>query len=192
MPKRHGTDAGARCLLDVCWAEVIVMTQIGRVLWASTLFALVLIALAARPAAAAVEVSFLHPEGYTDAGRYDGAKADPGTLDALKRHLRRLGERGLKPGQTLKIEILDIDLAGRFEPWHAAAYDIRFLRPITWPRIALRYELNDGNGTVSGAEETLADLNYQMRTSAASSSDPLRYEKAMLDGWFKRRFATSH
>jgi hypothetical protein len=170
-------------------AEVIVMTQIGRILWASTLFALLLIALAARPAAAAVEVSFLHPEDYTDAGRYDGAKADPGTLAALARHLQRLGARGLKSGQTLKIEILNIDLAGRFEPWHAAAYDIRFLRPITWPRIALRYELSDAAGTVSRAEETVTDLDYQMRTRAASSSDPLRHEKAMLDEWFRQRFA---
>jgi hypothetical protein len=141
------------------------------------------------PADAAVAVSFIHPEKYTDATLYGGygASGQKPALDGIKNYLERLGERNLKPDQTLTVDVLDIDLAGRYEPWRLPGYNARYLRDITWPRITLRYTLAQHGHVVASAEETVTDLNYQLQTSAYHSRDPLRYEKAMLNDWFQAR-----
>jgi hypothetical protein len=142
------------------------------------------------PAAAAVNVSFVEPERYSDAGfrrSHDPAERER-VFGDIRQHLERLGERYLKPSQTLKIEVLDIDLAGRFEPWRPFAYDVRFKRSITWPRMTLRYALEEGGRVAASAEESIADLDYLAHADLRTSSDPLRYEKAMLDDWFRARF----
>jgi hypothetical protein len=43
---------------------------------------------------------------------------------------------------------------------------------------------------VKQARETISDLNYLMNLDAAAyfSDDTLRYEKAMLREWFRKRF----
>ena len=142
-----------------------------------------------RTACSAVEVSFVHPERYSDAtlGQGYGAKAREPVLRNIRAHLEGLGAR-LKPGQTLRIDVLDIDLAGRFEWWRPYAYNVRILSGVTWPRIAVRYTLQEEDRTLVAAEESISDLNYQTRMAVSLSSDPLRYEKAMLDDWFRTRF----
>ena len=50
----------------------------------------------------------------------------------------------------MKIEVLDIDLAGELEWWHGP-YDIRYLRSYTWPRIKLRYTLKEAAAKPSAA-----------------------------------------
>lgn len=143
------------------------------------------------PAAAQVTVGFDHPEAYTDAALYrdhGGAKAREPAMQGIRQHLEQLGQRYLRPGQKLTIEILDIDLAGRFEPWRPLATDVRFMRDVTWPRIKLRYTLQDGGIVRATGTETLVDQTYQGRAGPYLTSDPLRYEKAMLEDWFRARF----
>lgn len=149
------------------------------------------LALAAFPAAAdaAVEVAFISPETYADAGSFPGDRLAPATLQELARHLERLGAARMPAGRTLKIEVLDVDLAGHFEPWRAAAYGVRILRETTWPRIALRYAVEEDGRELARGEEKLSDLNYLDRPGGRLRGDPLRYEKAMLDDWFRARFA---
>ena len=156
---------------------------------------LVLVALLAlgfaSTAHAAVEVQFVEPDGYTDSNLYGGygGKASEPALRQIKSYLERLGERYLKPNQRLDIAVLDVDLAGRYEPWHRFGYDVRILRGVTWPRITLRYSLRENGTVLASAEETVADLAYLMRPSVRHSSETLRYEKAMLRSWFRARFA---
>ena len=122
---------------------------------------LLALALATLPATAhaVVEVAFVSPETYADAGSHPGDRAAPGTLQALARHLERLGADRLPPGRTLKVEVLDVDLAGRFEPWRAKAYDVRILRETTLPRIALRYVLEEDGRELARGEEKLSDVD---------------------------------
>jgi hypothetical protein len=144
------------------------------------------------PAAAAwagVAVTYVHPESFSDTnlrGGY-GEKARAPALDGIRQHFERLSQRYLKHDQTLTIEVLDLDLAGRFEPWHANAYDVRYMRDITWPRMTLRYTLVQNGLTLAQGEETISDMSYLMDASARLSSDSLRYEKTMLDSWFRKR-----
>jgi hypothetical protein len=145
---------------------------------------------ASAPAEAAVSVSFTEPDRYADAGltRSRDPAARERVFRNIRQHLERLGERYLKPSQMLKVEVLDIDLAGRFEPWRPFAHDVRFMRSITWPRMTVRYALEEDGRVTASAKESIADLDYLMHADLRTSRDPLRYEKAMLDDWFRARF----
>lgn len=157
---------------------------------ASLIVAVMVVVAFAAPARAGVVVTYVHPEAFSDAnlrGGY-GEKARAPALDGIRQHLERLSQRTLKPDQNLTIEVLDLDLAGRIEPWHANAYDVRYMRDITWPRMTLRYMLVQNGVTLAQGEETISDMNYLMDASARLSSDSLRYEKTMLDDWFRKRF----
>jgi hypothetical protein len=157
----------------------------------SLLIAGIAVLAGAAGARADVRVSFDRPEHFTDAG----LSAEPDatrdrTLREIAAHLERLGTRYLSPGQTLTIEVRDLDLAGRQEPWRLRADHVRVLGPATWPRIVMRYTLTGNGATRMSAEETVADLDYLSRPEGRISGDRLRYEKAMLDDWFRARFAT--
>jgi len=68
---------------------------------------------------------------------------------------------------------------------------VRFMREITWPSIDLTYTLSQPGKPAQQAEERVSDKMYLSRPGrGASSSDRLYAEKAMLDDWFRQRFAT--
>lgn len=138
-------------------------------------------------ATAAVMVSFPEAERYTDAGNHWDANR---TVDELKRHLEQLGERYLSPSQTLKIEVLDIDLAGRTRYFTRRGFsEIRVLNGgADWPSIRLRYTLESGGKISDAREETVADMAYLSKPAPGTSSESLYYEKRMLDDWFRQRF----
>ncbi|WDT73662.1 MAG: DUF3016 domain-containing protein (plasmid) [Candidatus Manganitrophus sp.] len=111
------------------------------------LFSLIM-AFRASTSEAAIDISFSDSERYTDAGRHMGDRVSEPVLQEIKEYLESLGERYLEPNQNLKIEILDIDLAGRYEPVHrGGASDVRILNDVTWPQIKVRYILEE-NGEV--------------------------------------------
>lgn len=137
---------------------------------------------------AGVNVRFVNPGRYTDAGSFD---VSPASVEAaLRAHLDRLGKRFLAPGQILSIDIVDIDLAGYQQPLRYAPNNVRVMRGATPPRIELRYVLTEKGRRKRSGEETLTDINYQMNPSARFSSDQYIYEKALLDDWFRRAFST--
>lgn len=152
------------------------------------LFALCLATAAASNAAAgAVEVSFIEPDRFADVGATPWERE--ARLKDLTAHLQALGRRLLPADQTLKIEVLDVDLAGEPRPSARSGRDLRIIRGgADWPRIQLRYTLGaDGRPARSG-EDRVADLNYTQGPVGSRSSEPLFYEKRMLDQWFETRF----
>jgi hypothetical protein len=151
--------------------------------------ALMIAAFAPAHALAGINVRFIDPDRFTDAGSNGFRSADAGVLAEIKAHLQRLGGRFLAPGQNLTIDILDIDRAGMDEPWRGGSMgDVRIMRGVTPPRIKLRYVLADKGRRARSGEETLTDINYQMNPSARFGGDRLVYEKALLDDWFRRMF----
>jgi hypothetical protein len=139
-------------------------------------------------AEAAVKVTFIAPERYRDSD-LRSASSRASILGELRQHLQRLGERYLKPGQTLTIDVLDVDLAGDYEPWRSTLSNVRIMRDITPPRITLRYKLQQNNRVLRQGSETVSDMNYLMRSSGRSSVGRLTYEKEMLSDWFRTRFS---
>lgn len=158
-----------------------------------TLPLIVLAVLILSPAALAstTEVSFTTPEKYSDARLYRdrGRGADDVVLKDLKAHIEKLGKRYLQPGQTLKVEVRDIDLAGQFEPWRVDFRDVRFMREVTWPRIKLHYSLEEGGKSLVSRDVTVIDQSYLQHGNYYFSNDRLRYEKTMLDDWFRWNIA---
>jgi hypothetical protein len=140
---------------------------------------------------AEVQVTFTNPATYADAAlhRDRGPTGRELALKTIGDQLERLGKRYLPSNQTLKIEVLDVDLAGELEWWHGP-YDIRYLRDYTWPSIKLRYTLEQDGQTIRTNEETVSDLSYQMNIIATSrSGEIMPHEKLMLARWFRARFA---
>jgi hypothetical protein len=155
-----------------------------------TLGASLLQAMALSAAAGPLAVTFIHPENYTDAGysRDSPSERERAVVQRdIEHHLQSLAARHLTEGDSLAIEVLDVDLAGRFEPF-AARDDLRIVRDITWPRMTLRYTLTRNGAAQAPVEERLSDRSFLMSINRYPSGDRLRYEKAMLDDWFARRF----
>jgi Protein of unknown function (DUF3016) len=138
-------------------------------------------------AGGSVSVSFSGDATFSDAGAAHHDREL--NLAILTRHLQGLGQRYLPDGEALSVEILDLDLAGALRLSHRAVGEVRIVRGrADWPRIKLRYSLAANGQTLQSATESLADLNYLGHIGTYSSSDPLRYEKRMLEDWFKARF----
>lgn len=142
--------------------------------------------------AGTVEVSYNASASFADAGRTQTERES--NLVALAAYLQGLGARLPGAGQQLRVQLLDIDLAGHVRPVGRTGQELRIVRGgADWPRIKLRYTLiEDGRETRSG-EEQLADLGYQARQPGygGDSGDTLRYEKRLLADWFEARFGTA-
>jgi hypothetical protein len=141
--------------------------------------------LAGAPAMAAAEVKFVHPENFADAGE-SGRDRDQ-HLQQIAEHLQRQAEK-FAPGKQLTFEVTDVDLAGEIEPVGRRMERLRVMRSVTSPRIEFRYLIREANQPDRQGEAQLRDLGYQMRSSRYWDSDPMRYEKRMLDDWFQAEF----
>jgi len=137
-----------------------------------------------------VAIRYVNPKDYTDAAMDGANRTDPRVLTILERHFQSLAARCLPPGKTLNIQVLDIDLAGQVE-WRrgGSGNSVRVLREITWPRITLAYTLHGDDGRVAEAREQVNDMDYLWAGGTArTQSEPLSYERAMLERWFLQRF----
>lgn len=134
-----------------------------------------------------VDVSYVDPDRYSDAGRSLDAER---VRDTLSRHLQALGAAWLPADQSLHIEVLDIDLAGELKPWFAGAHDVRVMTGRTdWPRIELHYTLSTGERVIASGTERVSDSAYLEHASRRNDDLSLPYEARMLTRWFRERFA---
>ena len=156
----------------------------------ATLAALMLAVAVPAAAAGTATLTFVAPETFTDAG-YSREYPTERDLAALQRdldqHVQRLAQRYLADGESLGIEVLDVDLAGRYQP-SARLADVRIVRDVDWPRMRVRYTLSRHGVADPSVEERVSDQSFLMSINSYSSGDRLRYEKAMLDDWFRERF----
>lgn len=138
-----------------------------------------------------VEIVFVNPERYADASpsRYvDDERGRDATLAELREHLISLGTKYLKAGDRLRIEVLDMDLAGVLELSRSGQRDIRVMREAGAPQIDVRYTMTRGGVEFSG-QERITDPAYLKNAIRCRGTELLCYEKLMLDTWFERRFA---
>ena len=138
---------------------------------------------------AAVEVRYDKPEQFSDVS-FDPRKREE-ALTQLARHFEKLG-RSLPVGQHLTINVTDVDLAGREDPRLRGINDIRILNGgVDWPRMTLHYVLEQDGKVLRSGDARLSDMSYLNRLNRYSSSEPLRYEKLMMDEWFDKTFDIS-
>lgn len=134
-------------------------------------------------ASAAVTVTYRDPDRFTDAGDRNN---DPlRVAQELADRLKKLGDE-VAPGADIRIEILDVDRAGR--PRMNMPTEERVVTgKADPPCIELRYQA----GTSAARHERVCDTDFLRRLEPRySEHDPLVYEKRMLDEWFRKRFGT--
>ena len=139
--------------------------------------------------AGSVDVVFDADARFSDAGATPAQRKQQ--LDTLAAHLRKLGERRLGADRSLRVEVIDLDLAGNLEPGRRLSGDVRVIRGRSdGPRIELSYTLSQADRVLSSGRETLTDVGFPApgTVTEGSRDDPLRHEKRLLERWFEARF----
>lgn len=145
--------------------------------------AAVVLAVSASVAAAAT-VTYADTEKMTDVPR---DQSDRELMqEQLLEHVNTLSSK-LPAGQEMKIDILDIDLAGEVFP-RVAIQNVRVTKgrgdP---PRIHLRYRIEQDGKVVSDGERKLVNHGYQSAFNRYSN-EMFSHEKQLLDDWFRKEF----
>lgn len=151
---------------------------------------LAVVAASAAPPPGNVSVHYTDPQHFTEARNSAGANridADA-YLKPLKSYIAARASRVLTPGQRLDIEVTDVERAGEYEPWRGPGFaDVRVIKDIYPPRIDLHFTLYGNDGKVqSEGSRKLRDPGF-LYGIGANDQDPLRYEKALIDGWLRKR-----
>jgi hypothetical protein len=163
-----------------------------RMVLAIGLLLIATIASAAKPLPERVQVTWAPTEQLTEVKNNQVARGwlrPKDWMASLGDHLRRRADRILPPGEQLQVHIDNIKLAGAFEPWHRPGLDdVRIMKDIYPPTMDLHFKLLAADGTVirEGAAK-LRDMAYLQR-AIANSTDPLRYDKRMIDDWLRKEF----
>lgn len=140
-------------------------------------------------ASAGVTVAFVQPDRYTDMP-FPPWEKDVVMKD-LDQFLVKMGAKWLPAGQDLKIDVLDIDLAGNLRN-DVGGRQIRVLiGGSDWPTIEVRYTLESAGKTPRTGTDRVSDMNYFNSHVAkpGKNTEALFYEKQMLNDWFKAKFA---
>lgn len=147
-----------------------------------------LVLASAAATAGTVNVVFSHPESYTDARDWPDRDSSA-NLQTISKYFEWLGQKYLPPEQTLQVEVLDVDLAGKLRT-SARWGMVRIIgKPLDWPKMSLRYRLESGGKVLANAEELISDMAYDQHLGGEVNWDSLAYEKHMLKDWFRNRFA---
>ena len=140
-----------------------------------------LLALGAGAACAEVVVNYVQPERFSDLPSHQRDREQ--ALQALTRHFTKLGAQ-LPPGQHLRIDVENIDMAGHEVPGRSVTTPRTWNGAVDWPRIQLQFEIESKGQIVRSGEADLRDMAYSYRARRYYDGDILRFEKPMLDEWF--------
>jgi hypothetical protein len=146
------------------------------------------VALTVLPASAITTVSFVKPTEFTDIGFYGRESSD--AMKVLEQHFTTLAERYLAPNQNLKVEVLDVDLAGRIDYGSRRFYDKRVLRgTVDWPSMKFHYVLESDGKVLQDSQADIADMDYLNRMASHYANVSYPHELRMLEAWFKATFS---
>jgi hypothetical protein len=137
----------------------------------------------------AVTVQFVEPQKFADAGPTPWDRERH--LASLRAHMAGWQAR-LPDGQTLDVEVLDLDLAGW--TWPQAGRDLRIVTGrADAPSAQLRWSLKAADGRVlQSGSERIIDLGYFDSAAWLNRYDSvLPYEKRLLDRWFGTTFPST-
>ncbi|UAA38315.1 DUF3016 domain-containing protein [Paraneptunicella aestuarii] len=141
-----------------------------------------------------VQIEWQNPKDYSDVrpANQSAVHFREHTFEEIDKLLEKLMKKQPE-GQTLKMTVTDLDLAGRVWPGHFVGMDtpsdVRMVKRIDFPSMDFSYQLLDANGKViqEGTEE-IKDMSFQDRSSRRFQNDTLHYEKVMIQDWFNKAF----
>lgn len=142
-------------------------------------------------ASARVSVRYVNPQQFTENRNYGRQDRYNNVhyLGPLKAHLIKRATPLLAAGQRLHVTITDIQLAGGYEPWLSPQWShVRIMSNRYPPRIDLKFSVTGKDGRViREGSRRLRNLGYlSSGTAMPGNTDPLRYDKALLDSWLRR------
>ena len=135
-----------------------------------------------------VDVKYTEPEKFIDFASTLSSKQNYKRLiSEFSYQLNRLSRRVLKDGQQLKVNFLDIDMAGRISP---NTYDLRSVK-IDTDRSVLNFDFilvdKKGQEIASGHEKlTTHSLRFINNRANWFNESQFKYELAMFDKWLKK------
>lgn len=147
----------------------------------------------ALPADGPVAVAWEDPATFQElrfsGNRFEARRGD--WVTDIAEHIRKRATAALPPDATLEVRITDIQRAGQYEPGQGDWRDsVRIIRDIHAPRITLTFALHDAGGQLmASGDRLLRDASFLRRGGMlASETDPLRYEKRLVDDWVRAEF----
>jgi hypothetical protein len=150
----------------------------------------VLIPLAAgadEAASGRITLTFVEPERFTDAGT--GKQELQENIAELGRHIERKCALAVRSDEALRIEIIDLDLAGQPRRIGPQFEEQRVIDgKADWPIIRLRYTLERKGAQPRSGEEAISDMTYFGKAPTYPISERLHYEKTLIDRWIVARF----
>jgi len=144
--------------------------------------------LSANTFAASSEVTWTDYKSYRDIHEGNSGRTQfrERIFKDFEKHFSQLAAT-LPEGQTLKIDVTDVDLAG---DTHVGGIDrMRIIKHMYSPRMNFSYQLVDIKGEVIQSDDVVVkDMNFMSNTSLKYRNQSLGYEKKMLDDWFEKTF----
>lgn len=151
----------------------------------SVLFALIVILTLPQALAATVKVDWQDPDNYTDVRAPDTApeKYRQHAFTQLDETFATLAAK-LPDGQTLSIQVTDLNLAGVVEFSHTI--NTRVVRRTDFPSIHFSYQLLDADSSLvkSGNEELKETFFRRDLKDNRRLSTSFMWEKEMIEKWF--------
>lgn len=136
--------------------------------------------------AGTVDVAFVHPEAFTDVRDQDLDALS--NLQAIAEYLQSLGQKNLPANQSLHIDVLNVDLAGKLHPSRRWGWVRVVGGQLDWPRMTLSYRLEENGTVLASGQDAIADMAYSSHLDSHAGWDSLESEKRMLRDWFRSRF----
>ncbi|MGX9460437.1 DUF3016 domain-containing protein [Shewanella sp. A14] len=110
-------------------------------------------------------------------------------FETLTKNINKKAEKILKPGQTLQMQVTNLDLAGDMRPtFGAMPNDLRIVKDLYPPKATFSYSVNQGDKVIIAGDEKLTDMNF-MYNSRRFNDKPFQYETSMFDDWLQKSIA---
>ena len=135
-------------------------------------------------AAGRAEVSFVNAERFSDIG-LTAADREAATRAIARRFEQRARE--LPDGQLLKVEVLDVDLAGEIVRGQANRRVVR--GQADWPRMNFRFTLDEAGRPLTSGEARLSDMNFMRGMRRPGDDEPFAHDLRLIDDWFESAIA---
>lgn len=139
---------------------------------------------------AKVSISFDEPQTFSDVeedGMYSQAVFDRFSTE-FENKVKKLADELLPKNAMLKMTVLDVDLAGEYEPsYFSGTKNVRVIEGIYPPRLKFEYEITHGGKTVAQGVGQTSDVTFMWNASRAVY-EPMEfvYEKNLIEEWMRK------
>ena len=133
-------------------------------------------------------VTWLKPENYRDVRTPAGSQKryQEQVFQILSEQFSDMARIYLNSGQTLSVEVIDLNLAGETRFSSNTGQQFRILTSLTPPSISFSYQIRQDEMVIKSDAVRLTDLNYQASVFGINRDRVLVYEKQLIRDWARK------